>query len=1276
MSDVLFPTIWNPTDQPPVTPPSNFTDPGIIYTQLPQVTQSFNRKYTPNNLFQRQLSTPVYNALRNYDATRVAQGKAPFAKEKTAKMATAAEQNRQVTPVPEKNFVESIGSDLTNLVTSIPQLPFQLVKEAQRLSDVPGEIEKINQSNADPLNQLGQYMQLPGVNLLPGTYTASNLLTGNAGELVDHPLFTALDVLPYASKAAKGTKVAKAAVEAEKATALERSALSGVPVPAKVPNPIKAVLTSKLDENGQLIPNLLGRGVQSGVNVGKRTKIGQTMTDMWGQDARLASRIGADVNKSLRKSFSGRDATDPIGQWFGEVQALNTKHPGIDEVDRVNITKAVTNPVDANGNAIAVKDMGFTGPQLAYAQDVADLSARSRILADMGAADELANREWFGSEEVFSLPQARKLDRIDKVVTKYQRTLDTRKSAIERVHKYTDRNQPEFTQFTMPDGTVMQSRNPFYTPDLDIVRDNLTALQRKQPLAKVAMQAWSDRNYRKFRSTVRSLAKRDKYAEVFDGVDPFKLDDNLAELIDAQSTRDQFKGYTDKNLAKLQARSEAAKKNTVPARFGEVADAQFKNKMREVVQRDFVNDPNFQAYLDFVDQGNYSSLLADANIPIKEYNSLRKEVNQTVADLKARGVDPVFLHRVSPDASKATIFPSVLDKRSTPSSLKSRTLDVSPYVPDLQIALSHQGLEFLNRRYTEEFVNRLDQTYGVNLVDLHRKYTPAAMKAREANPLLDVNHYIQSAIKRDGWVKFETDAYMPWAKKTGSVQETLNARMVPGEIKRNMDRLHNPPKIVATLDPIMNVFRTSVLALSPRWLTNNVIGGAMMLLAETADPIRTLKFLNEARQMTGSVFKGRVDQSKVTRGSLHDIKGMPEGPSSISPDDIAKLTRTTSDSDKLRAIYQTSSGRWMRQIWDDTQAQKAAGKVGRFGKRTIQGSYDINSWFDDFYRSLAYLTGEDKALVKGLSKIEAEQAGIATARKIMQNWDEITPIERTILRYVFPFYGFMQHVARYVAKYPIDHPWRTAIMGNFARNELEDMGSGLPERFLDMGFIGEMDDQGNQKAIALGGANPFAAVGDMFTLGGLLGSTNPLISSFAESLGIDPISGTASLYPKMTYDVESGRLVPVQQNYLSTLAGNILPMWNAANTTLFDKAEFQKLSKTNPDAASRMLQSQLGIPIMYRNINRPQEIMKAEGARIEAESKAKAEMLRTGNYEMAEKFPGLNAYLHQIQELQGNGRLAKYQELDQAKAPNPVQVLVAGYTGQANLPPVNFQSQP
>src|SRR5690606_20404401 len=163
-----------------------------------------------------------------------------------------------------------------------------------------------------------------------------------------------------------------------------------------------------------------------------------------------------------------------------------------------------------------------------------------------------------------------------------------------------------------------------------------------------------------------------------------------------------------------------------------------------------------------------------------------------------------------------------------------------------------------------------------------------------------------------------------------------------------------------------------------------------------------------------------------------------------------------------------------------------AAKVGRIAKmgegisRTVDFLFDINTFVDDMYRSMAYLYGKKKGMRGGLSEDAAHLAGIELANKVLQNWDAMTPLERSLLRNIFPFYGWMKHILMYTGSMPIDHPLRVGVLSNFARNEIEDWG--LPQRFYAMFMLGEPDKYGNVKAISFRGSNPFSDVANYMTL--------------------------------------------------------------------------------------------------------------------------------------------------------------------------------------------------
>jgi hypothetical protein len=278
-------------------------------------------------------------------------------------------------------------------------------------------------------------------------------------------------------------------------------------------------------------------------------------------------------------------------------------------------------------------------------------------------------------------------------------------------------------------------------------------------------------------------------------------------------------------------------------------------------------------------------------------------------------------------------------------------------------------------------------------------------------------------------------------------------------------------------------------------------------------------------------------------------------------------------------------------------------------------------------------------------------------RKVMMNWDTLTPNERSIMRYVFPFYGFMSHILRYAFNYPIDHPFRASILSNFARNEVNDYGTGLPEKFLNNFFFGHPNAQGMTNSLNLKPFNPFRDVANYFTLAGFAGATNPIFTTIAQQLGIDTTTGGPDLYPHLQYNKDTGRLGATSPNILQSLLENTLPQ-SRVLTSLLNGSEFRQLSRTSPSSARSLVLSDLGIPQLIQPVNIPAEVSKAELARERSQSLAMSSALRTGNDTSALRYPLLAPLIGQIRTLQGQGQLAAYQP--QVAAPNMLQVAQQG----------------
>lgn len=393
--------------------------------------------------------------------------------------------------------------------------------------------------------------------------------------------------------------------------------------------------------------------------------------------------------------------------------------------------------------------------------------------------------------------------------------------------------------------------------------------------------------------------------------------------------------------------------------------------------------------------------------------------------------------------------------------------------------------------------------------------------------------------------------------------------------------------------------------------TNNILGGAVLLTARS--DFSVFKYFKVARE--------------AARTGTDPRTGKP------LPDELRLAIGAR---ERLDVGFHHAAGRSLGRLFSEIPV---SGSTRRAGARAAQGisnvverSFQFNSMVDDMYRVMAYLYGHDKALTKGLTREAAQQSGQTLARKVLQEWAAYTPIERTILRSVLPFYSWIGHIVRYSLNYPVDHPFRTSIVESLGQIARDDIGDGLPERFLNAIFLGQPNEDGSVQAINFGYTNPFADVANYASMSGFLSALNPLISTVAEASGIDPISGRPEAFPDLQYDADSGRLVAKTDNPVFSVIQNIIPQTELLNVLVGRNKEFQELAQSNPTAARRRLLSSFGFSSMIQEVNIPEQRMRSELARGEAQSRALREAFR-GDPSQARRFPGLTPALERLEQL-------------------------------------------
>lgn len=662
-------------------------------------------------------------------------------------------------------------------------------------------------------------------------------------------------------------------------------------------------------------------------------------------------------------------------------------------------------------------------------------------------------------------------------------------------------------------------------------------------------------------------------------------------------------------------------------------------------------------------------------------------------ELHDQGIDPVYVHHVGLGKAGKVHFPGVNISGTKPAWFNERGMDFSAAEGDIALAVNQQAAALLTKK-AEDYLNDL-----ISAGDPVQGWAPMAKNYADITDILRPE--IERTMARRGikwkeaadrvvsrsWVKWDAKQYRNFATGLDNPMYSGGGKTRPGYspspfrtddlyIPKNIHdalvKMQEAPRAIAVWDPVMNVFRTSTLLLSPRWQVYNILGNA--LTATMSEGFGWMKHLPEASKAAWAMFKG-----ETATGYLSGVGQMPStlrlslGQGMQDVMTFNELGRQ-GIKDIASAIDRVRPG-------ITEQARNWGKPIGQGLSKLTDFSVRFNAMVDDTTRIAGYLSAYERAMknprlpdldqwmteqgitggAKEFAKVQAER----DMRKWAYNWDSMTPWERSVARSIFPFYGFFSHMMRYAFQYAVDHPFRMAVMASFARSELEDWGTALPARLHNMLPLGGPDEQGNTTALNFGGWNPFADIANLATLPGLMSQVNPVLSTFAEQFGIDPRTGEASLYPTAQYNEQTGRLELVKRNPIRGLIENTIPQVQALTNVAGMNPDFTELATTNPGAAGRLLASSVGVPVMVRDLNIPQEIAKTELTRRNAARTAMSEALRQGNTGPVSRYPALREQVAQLQAQmrQNPGQFQQYQPV----APVPGVIDLTLYGAQAAL---------
>jgi hypothetical protein len=298
---------------------------------------------------------------------------------------------------------------------------------------------------------------------------------------------------------------------------------------------------------------------------------------------------------------------------------------------------------------------------------------------------------------------------------------------------------------------------------------------------------------------------------------------------------------------------------------------------------------------------------------------------------------------------------------------------------------------------------------------------------------------------------------------------------IPDTVAKRLEATYRPllgPNARLFWDAPTNVWRGFVLAGSPRWVVNNVLGNIMFLKLQGGHLRDVVRLLDPRfRRMVDELIPADV-REKINTGffSMNEQYNV-----------------------RLGAAGETKVGRAYQAI-GTSRGVLGARKVGTF-MRTLNGH------IEDLFREASYLKAADRVAIdanlrragldfwrskqrlEAISKVGVSphlaDAAVREMNYFMNDYTVMSPLERQVVRrFVFPFWSFYRHVGRLLLTLPFTHPERFVALRELSNlgNEMSAEYGPLPEWLRGTVAIGPGDMPGETMFLNTGGPNPFNAL--------------------------------------------------------------------------------------------------------------------------------------------------------------------------------------------------------
>lgn len=644
-----------------------------------------------------------------------------------------------------------------------------------------------------------------------------------------------------------------------------------------------------------------------------------------------------------------------------------------------------------------------------------------------------------------------------------------------------------------------------------------------------------------------------------------------------------------------------------------------------------------------------NSMMPDIDVALSK--ELQQNAYTELSRLRAMGHKPAYIPVLSPHDIKQGVDPTYnvsigsLRPKSVGSSF-ARAFDFTASIYDVQLGILQDAKDQITKDVTQEFKDEyvskhLHDVGEINEIAMHYVHEEIAHATlthlEEGVRKESIDAFVLNQIKRMGLVAYDPDNIFG----TLSAAKLDKPYYIDGNLQSAIEKSVNNFTFPAHgfWDKGTKIFRFSILGLSPRYTAHILFGGTALIAFRGH-----LSMLSQLRAGWHVATTGQLPDDVLAKYP-HAQEHMTHAATQEGQEDIvwhkaAGYTMGNKIINEFMANHQkvSTATNWLQSAANINfrftraivRAQRAvtyldgaarAEKEGSFTEKVLIPRVDANG-----QRVTHPLTGRqlfnEKEQVSKMTPERAHQEGMKAVADVMGELRHMTPLERSVLTRVFPFYGWTKHVLTYVLSYPIDHPYRATFLSQLATQNSADVATGLPTRIQLLMFLGQPDAQGNVSAVDARFMDPLRDTANYASLTGLFQSLNPILSAPLATVDPQISFGGNELYPQVTYSQLYGVKEAGPQGDVYNAAEQFVPQLSAIDQAFNLSGQYAYLKTANPSAFSQKIAESLNVPFFnVQHINLRQIAASNELDRYSIASNAAYEASTSGDMSYIAGYP-------------------------------------------------------